>query len=741
MKKKLFKKATSVILSAAMVLTLPSVDEFNSKSYASTLNDDGVYVSDLPIEKVENLSKDFFMGADISSAQSLYDAGVKYYNEDGNEQDLYALMADSGINYVRLRLWNDPYKSGTSASEKTVINSYGGGICDINYVKKMALAAQKAGLKVLLDFHYSDFWADPSKQTKPKAWSSYNATQTANAVYNYTLDSLNELKAAGVNNIGMVQVGNETTSNICGYGISTTEGYNIFAKGCEAVRAFDEDVLIALHFTNQQAFKFNELAQRFVNNGVDFDILSSSYYPEYSTHGSIDSICSNLESAKSVVNTKTNKNIDVMISEVGYYYQAKTSAQPAYVKYGVSKEAQAIFLRDLIDGVNKIGGLGIFYWEPAWVDVGLDYNKTGTGWASDNAAEYDKGATEYGGGKCATTDLALFTANSSQSKRIDASENLNVFKYVYKGTTSATKVKDKEKVVLKVETGDNIELPDTVLVTLKSLRQVSANVTWNQDDINKTDTSVEGDYYVKGTLDGYDGDIYATIEISDRSIISVENSNIVLPLGGDISNALPKTLKATLNGGEEIDVNVTWNQTDIERIDTSKEGNYYISGNVDGYSNNVFADVTVAPAATSGNLVVNPSFELPAVSKSRTIDNWTTISSAGEGDTKPIYTEQKTTYDGARRLSVLTSSYDNYSAEAYQEIDISEYGAGVYCASIYQIGNISDISLYVKDGSFGSSDVTSKVIGTSDGWTKTELYVNIKNTEKLTIGIKAENVI
>ena len=425
------KKILALMLSATMMTGICN-GEFYNDAYA----DDDVYTSTLPVQKVNNLPEDFFMGADISSAQSLYDAGVKYYNLDGEEEDMYEILADSGINYVRIRLWNDPYLS--TASEKTVANSYGAGICDINYVKKMALAAQKAGLKVFLDFHYSDFWADPSKQKTPKAWNSYNSTQLNQAVYNFTYDSLVELKNAGVNNIGICQIGNETTGGVSGTSYNTTAYYNVFKNGCQAVRDFNAeystDIKNAIHFTDQTKFNYGTVASNFINNGVDFDIFGSSYYPEWGSHGTIESICSNLNRAKSVKNPNTGKNIDVMIAEVGYRYTGSaTDDNGVYAKYGISMEGQAKFLRDVIAGVNEIGGIGVFYWEPAWVACGLDYNTYGTGWASDNAAEYEPNFTR--GGECATTNLALF--KKIGTKQIQAMESLNVFKYVYKGTSSA----------------------------------------------------------------------------------------------------------------------------------------------------------------------------------------------------------------------------------------------------------------------------------------------------------------
>ena len=744
MKKKCFiKKITSIILSASMMVTL--VPSYNaSKTFAAdTFDEEGRYVSDLPIEKVEGLSEDFCMGADVSSAQALIDAGVRYVNIDGQEQDLYELMADAGLNYVRLRLWNDPYLS--TETSKTVGNSYGGGVCDINYVKKMALAAQSAGLNVLLDFHYSDFWADPGKQKKPKAWNSLSNDQVVQKVYDFTYESLNTLKNAGVKNITMVQVGNETTSQICGFDIHGEYGYKAFAKGCEAIRKYNSEngtnIKSVIHYTNESNFNFKNEAQGLVNKGVDFDIFASSFYPEYSSHGDIDGICENLEGAGTVVNKKTNKNIEVMIAEVGYRYTGNSAdANGVYAKYDRTEEGMAIFMRDLIAKVNEIGGIGVFYWEPAWVDVGLDYNKTGTGWASDNAKEYDSGAAN-GGGKCATTDLAMFKA--AGGLKIKAMEALNVYKYVYKGTTSAKDTKNFAPVILEIEKGsdfNNDSMPEKVEIELKSLKMIEKSVEWNQDEIASVDTNNISDYTIEGTVEGY-GTVYATVEVVDKSIVSVDDVNVAIGFGDEIK--LPKTVNAVINGGKTIKANVTWDATILSKINTCVEGDYVVTGKVDGFVGDVYAYVTIAPGVVSNELVENGSFESPNIDKSRSIDNWVTTSSVGNNDNKPIYSEWRTTAskDSNHKLSIWTDGFNDYDVDCYQEIDISNHGNGMYLVSCYEYGNVNNVNLYVKDGDNTSEIKNSVKLDPCSSYQKFEFYVNITNSSKLTVGVNATGVL
>jgi arabinogalactan endo-1,4-beta-galactosidase len=122
--------------------------------------------SDIYVEKIDGISDDFIRGMDASEVLSLENNGVKYYDYDGNEQDIFKTLADSGVNYIRLRVWNDPYdKDG---------NGYGGGNCDLNTAVELGKRATKYGMKVNIDFHYSDFWADPAKQKAPKAWVEYS---------------------------------------------------------------------------------------------------------------------------------------------------------------------------------------------------------------------------------------------------------------------------------------------------------------------------------------------------------------------------------------------------------------------------------------------------------------------------------------------------------------------------------------------------------------------------------------
>ena len=167
---------------------------------------------------------------------------------------MFDILSGAGVNYVRIRIWNNPYDS--SAPYKP----YGAGNCDLQNAKILGKRATDAGMKVFIDFHYSDFWADPEKQFAPKAWADYNLAYKKDAVYNFTYDSLKELLDYGVN-IGMVQIGNETNGSMCGVGGLYDGVWDLspgvaalMQQGCYAVNdintLYGKSMLKVLHFTD-----------------------------------------------------------------------------------------------------------------------------------------------------------------------------------------------------------------------------------------------------------------------------------------------------------------------------------------------------------------------------------------------------------------------------------------------------------------------------------------------------------
>ncbi len=264
---------------------------------------DGIFV-----QKVSGLSDDFIKGVDVSSYVSLRDSGVTYKDWDGNEitdQQFFDQLKEAGVNYVRIRVWNNPYDSDG--------NGYGGGNNDLEKAKKIGKWATDAGMKVLIDFHYSDFWADPGKQKAPKAWADYTIDEKVTAVSEYTTESITALLEAGVD-VEMVQVGNETNNGVCGE--STWENMcKIFDAGADAVHAVGEanekDILVAVHFANpEKSSNYATYAENLNTYDVSYDVFASSYYPYW--HGTIDNLTSTLKNIADTYNKKSNGCRDIL---------------------------------------------------------------------------------------------------------------------------------------------------------------------------------------------------------------------------------------------------------------------------------------------------------------------------------------------------------------------------------------------------------------------------------------------
>ena len=375
---------------------------------------EGYVQGDINVKKVEDLSEDFIMGLDISSVISEFNSGVTYQDFDGNVIDNISdfckfLKDDCGITNIRVRVWNDPYDSEG--------NGYGGGDNDVETAVKIAEGCADAGLKMLVDFHYSDFWADPSKQQPPKVWEDYGLEEKEEAIRTFTTDSLEKIAATGAE-IDMVQVGNETTNSFVGEtGTNYADMCTLFNAGAKAIRDFDKNIRIVIHFTNPE--RTNQLvnwAERLQNNNVDYDILATSYYPYW--HGTLE----NLKSQFQTVREEYGK--DVMVAETSYAYTlndtdghdntVRVGQNDNVTSYEFSEQGQADCIRDIIAAVSEAGGLGVYYWEPAWITVGdttglegdaydarVEANKNlwetyGSGWASSYSASMIRMMQAYG---------------------------------------------------------------------------------------------------------------------------------------------------------------------------------------------------------------------------------------------------------------------------------------------------------------------------------------------------------
>ena len=235
---------------------------------------DGPEESDIFVQPVADISDDFIRGMDASAVLSVENSGAVYYGYDGKEQDVFETLAQSGVNYIRLRVWNDPYDENG--------NGYGGGNNDLTTAMKLGVRAARYGMKVCIDFHYSDFWADPKRQHAPKAWEGMTVDEKSDALYDYTTESLGKLLDAGVD-VGMVQIGNEINNGMSGE-TDVDAVMQLLNSGSKAVRevaeSYGKDIKVAVHYTNiEDNDQIDTMAANLKDAGVDYDMFGLSFYP------------------------------------------------------------------------------------------------------------------------------------------------------------------------------------------------------------------------------------------------------------------------------------------------------------------------------------------------------------------------------------------------------------------------------------------------------------------------------
>lgn len=466
----------------------------------------------LYVEKVENLPEDFIMGMDASCVPSLEAGGVKYYDHNGTEKDVYEILSENGINYIRVRVWNDPFDADG--------NGYGGGNCDIDNAVEIGKRATKYGMKLLVNFHYSDFWADPGKQMVPKAWKGMTIEEKTEALYQYTKECLEKLVDAGVD-VGMVQIGNETNGAMCGENSSALGGWkkimDLMSAGSRAVREVCPNALVAVHFANpEKVTNYDSYAKNLDYYGVDYDVFASSYYPFW--HGTLDNLAQVLNKVSDTYGKK------VMVAETSYAFTAEDTDfngntigdGGGIVKdYPFTQQGQANLVRNVVDTVvNKTtGGIGVFYWEGTWISAGgasweensALWEKNGSGWASSYAAEYDPDDAGQWYGGCAVDNQAFFDAEGH------ALESLKVFALVREGNSVELKADAIEDTELIVDLNGEIVLPETVNAIMLDNSKQAIPVQWHDVDIEKMKNGGAAKYTILGTAGGMEAKCYVSM--------------------------------------------------------------------------------------------------------------------------------------------------------------------------------------------------------------------------------------
>ena len=353
----------------------------------------------------------FVKGMDLSTLLELEKCGAKYY-DGGQEMDILDIMKKYDVDTIRIRLWNDPWSESGE--------SYGAGENDLKTSLEIAKRVTAAGFGVLLNFHYSDFWADPGKQFKPKAWASYGVEELEQAVYDFTLETMETFLGQGVN-ITMVQVGNELSNGLL-WPEGKVPNYDNIARfvnaGIRAVRKADADyqkrvqekeakalgvrgqkldkIPVMIHLDNGGKNElYREWFDNFTRRGEDFEIIGLSYYPFW--HGTLQMLEDNMND----IAERYGKDLIVAEVSMGYtmedykdYEKLSDEERKGYatrpalvekIEYPMTVQGQYDFMEDFLQRISHIygnQGRGYFYWEPAWIPV------PGSGWATPASLKY-----------------------------------------------------------------------------------------------------------------------------------------------------------------------------------------------------------------------------------------------------------------------------------------------------------------------------------------------------------------
>lgn len=332
MKKQNFSVPAGML--AGVCLCLVSVTGCQKNAIPETSNSNTTGTA--KIAAATNTSFSLLRGADVGFLTEMEKNSDKFYNTT-DQQDLFTILKERNINAIRLRVWVNP----------AAPNYYNG----IKDVVAKAVRAKNAGMQVLIDFHYSDSWADPKQQNKPAAWTGYSLSTLATAVATHTTACLDSLQAYGVTPT-MVQVGNETD-----YGMLWPTGKlpdsmanyaTLYKAGYNAVKAFNSNIKVVVHFSRgYDNTNCKYVLNGLLANGAAFDVIAMSVYPtvNYST------VMSN--SYANMLNLESTYGKPILVAECGYY-----QSDPKTTRTMIET------LLNYVDSIPNNHGLGVYYWEP-----------------------------------------------------------------------------------------------------------------------------------------------------------------------------------------------------------------------------------------------------------------------------------------------------------------------------------------------------------------------------------------
>ena len=330
----------------------------------------------------------FIKGMDVSMLRELEEHGAKYYL-NGEEGDLFKIMKETGVNLIRLRIWNNPYSESGEP--------YGGGTNDLITTLELARRAKKQDLDIMIDFHYSDFWADPAKQFKPKAWEVLSVDELKDVVYSYTKEVLEKMRSENIIP-AIVQVGNEITNGFLwpeGKVENIATMCELLNAGIRGVRDTMPESKVMLHLDYGTD---NELYRKWFGGiepyNLDYDIIGMSYYPFW--NGSIEALVSNMNDMvdtykKEILITETS--IGYTTDSLGCNGMVFSEELESKTVYPATQKGQELFMKELcraVRGVNDNKGIGVVYWEPEWLPI------PECAWASRIGCDYMNDKAELG---------------------------------------------------------------------------------------------------------------------------------------------------------------------------------------------------------------------------------------------------------------------------------------------------------------------------------------------------------
>lgn len=318
-----------------------------------------------------------YLGADLSYVNEMEDCGALYRDRDGRQVDPFRLMADRGGNLVRVRLWNNPTWTRYSNLED---------------VRRTIRRARAAGMQVLLDFHYSDDWADGEKQRVPAAWAGLDDAAQARALHDFTLETLRSLHRDGLMP-EQVQVGNETNPELAGGEIGRPINWArnalLLNAGIAAVREAGRETgtrpEVMLHIAQPENVEpwFDAATLAGV---LDYDLIGISYYSKWSRR-------TMAQLGETIARVRDRYRADVILVETAYPFTNDGDDAAANLLgpdtliagYPATPQGQLRYLTDITQLVVDNGGIGVVYWEPAWVSTRCN-TRWGTGSNWENAA-------------------------------------------------------------------------------------------------------------------------------------------------------------------------------------------------------------------------------------------------------------------------------------------------------------------------------------------------------------------